>query len=151
MKRLIRKILRELKKDDGWTFIETIIGMAIVLILSAGVGVVAFKNLDKANVTSAKSQIGDLKLALEMYRQDCSRYPTPEQGLLALWEKPVLSPVPKGWNGPYIDKVLPQDPWDNDYIYSVPGENGLPFTITSLGADNSPGGEGTNSDIHSYQ
>lgn len=151
MKKLIRKILKELKKDDGWTFIETIIGMAIVLILSAGVGVVAFKNLDKANVTSAKSQIGDLKLALEMYRQDCKRYPTPEQGLEALWEKPLLSPVPASWDGPYIDKELPLDPWDNPYKYIVPGENGLAFTISSYGADGSPGGEGNDSDIHSYQ
>lgn len=145
---MLKKILKD---DRGWTFIETIIGMAIVLILSAGVGVVAFKNLDKANVTAAKSQIGDLKLALELYRQDCSRYPTVEQGLESLWTKPIMNPVPSGWNGPYIDKELPSDPWDNDYIYTVPGENGLAFSISSYGADGTPGGEGNDSDIHSWQ
>ena len=139
------------KQDEGWTFIETIIGIAIVLLLSAGVGVVAVKNLEKANVTAAKSQIGDFKLALEMYRQDCKRYPTMEQGLEALWEKPILSPVPVNWNGPYIDKMLPLDPWDGEYIYSVPGENGLPFSISSYGADGVPGGENLDRDIHSYE
>lgn len=139
------------KKDDGWTFIETIIGIAIVLLLSAGVGVVAVKNLEKAHITAAKSQIGDFKLALEMYRQDCKRYPTIEQGLEALWNKPVLSPVPSHWDGPYIDKKLPLDPWDGEYIYSVPGENGLPFTIISNGADGVPGGLDLDMDIKSYE
>ncbi len=145
------RVLKCFKKDDGWTFIETIIGVAIVLLLSAGVGVVAVKNLDKANVTSAKSQIGDFKLALEIYRQDCKRYPSREQGLEALWNKPVLSPVPSKWDGPYIDKILPSDPWDNPYIYSVPGENGLPFSISSYGADGVSGGTELDSDIHSYE
>ena len=135
-------IYRIIKEDDGWTFIETIIGIAIVLLLSAGVGVVAVKNLERANSTAAKSQIGDFKLAIEMYRQDCKRYPTEEQGLNALWEKPALSPVPTGWNGPYIDKRVPNDPWDGEYTYSVPGENGLPFTITAHGPDG---------DINSYE
>lgn len=145
------KLIRILKKDDGWTFIEVIIGVAIVMLLSAGVGVVAVKHLDGAKQTSAKSQIGSFKLALEMYRQDCDRYPTNEQGLEALWEKPVLSPVSEGWDGAYIEKKLPLDPWKNPYVYSVPGENGLPFTISSLGADGVPGGTGLDSDIHSYE
>ncbi|QEN06354.1 type II secretion system protein GspG [Thiospirochaeta perfilievii] len=145
---MIRKILKE---DDGWTFIETIIGIAIVLLLSTGVGVVATKQLSKANVTAAKSQIGNFKLALEIYKQDCKIYPTQEQGLEALYEKPQLSPAPLNWDGPYIDKKVPLDPWDNEYKYNNPGVNGLPFTITSLGADALPGGEGINSDIHSYE
>lgn len=144
-------LIKSLKNDDGWTFIEVIIGIAIVLLLSAGVGVVAVKNLEKANVTAAKSQIGDFKLALEIYRQDCKRYPTKEQGLNSLWEKPVLTPVPANWDGPYIDKKLPLDPWDNEYVYSVPGENGLPFSISSLGADGVPGGVDLDADIHSYE
>lgn len=146
----MKNLIDLLKKDDGWTFVETIISIAIVLILSAGVGVVATKQLDKANVAAAKSQIGNLKLALEMYKQDCNRYPSEEQGLYALWEKPVLSPVPSNWDGPYLDKKLPIDPWDNEYIYSVPGENGLPFSITSLGSDGRVGGEGLDMDLHSY-
>lgn len=146
----IKLLIGKLKQDDGWTFIETIIGIAIVLLLTTGVGVVAVKQMGKANVTAATSQIGNFKLALEMYRQDCKRYPTREQGLEALWMTPVLSPVPKNWDGPYIDKKLPADPWDEPYIYNIPGENGLPFTLTSLGADSAIGGDKLNRDINSY-
>lgn len=146
----MKNLIKILKNDDGWTFIETIIGIAIVLILSAGVGVMAMKQLDKANVTAAKSQLGNFQLALEMYKLDCKQYPTVEQGLEALREKPILSPVPKGWDGPYLAKKLPLDPWKNPYEYSVPGENGLPYTITSLGADGQVGGEGQDMDLHSY-
>lgn len=146
----MNKLLNIIKREEGWTFIETIIGIAIVLILSAGVGVMAIKQLDKANVTAAKSQLGNFKLALEMYRQDCKRYPTQEQGLEALWEKPILSPSPKGWDGPYLDKKLPLDPWENPYEYSIPGEHNLPFTISCLGADGQIGGEGLEMDLYSY-
>lgn len=143
-------IFKTLKQDDGWTFIETIIGIAIVLLLTTGVGVVAIKQMGKANVTAATSQIGNFKLALEMYRQDCKRYPTVEQGLEALWEEPMLSPIPLNWDGPYVDKKIPLDPWDTKFKYSVPGINGLPFSITSLGADSTPGGLKLDSDINSY-
>jgi len=145
---MIKKFFKE---EDGWTFIETIIGIAIVLLLTTGVGVVAIKQLDSANVTAAKSQIGNFKLALEIYRQDCKNYPTQDQGLEALYEKPTLSPVPVNWNGPYTDKKIPMDPWDEPYIYQVPGENSLPYTIKSLGADSRPGGENSNRDILSYE
>ena len=143
-------IFKKLKEDDGWTFIETIIGIAIVLLLSTGVGVVAVKQLSKANVAAARSQIGNFKLALEIYRQDCKVYPSYEQGLNALWEKPILSPSPNSWEGPYIDKKVPLDPWNNEYKYNIPGENGLPFSITSYGADGINGGTGINLDINSY-
>ena len=86
-----------------------------------------------------------------MYNQDCKIYPSKEQGLEALWEKPILSPSPQNWDGPYTDKIIPLDPWDNEYIYSIPGDNGLPFTITSLGADGSVGGTGLNKDLYSYE
>lgn len=143
-------LIKILKGDDGWTFIETIIGIAIVLLLSTGVGVVAVKQMSKANTAAARSQIGNFKLALELYRQDCKNYPSAEQGLNSLWEKPILSPVPEYWDGPYIDKKTPKDPWDNEYQYDIPGNNGLPFTISSLGADGSPGGLDLDSDINSY-
>ena len=146
----LNKLVKHFSKNEGWTFIETIIGIAIVLLLSSGVGAVAIKNLDKASVTVAKSQIGDFKLALEMYRYDCNRYPTTEQGLDALWKKPHFSPVPLNWDGPYIDKNVPKDPWNSSYVYKAPGENGLPFTISSLGGDSLTGGTGKNRDIHSY-
>lgn len=143
-------LINLLSKDDGWTFIETIIGIAIVLLLSTGVGVVAVKQMSKANVAATKSQIANFKLALEIYRQDCKQYPTSEQGLDSLWKKPIFSPIPENWDGPYIDKQTPKDPWETSYIYSIPGINGLPFTITSLGADKTTGGTVLNQDINSY-
>lgn len=141
------KLVKSFKNDEGWTFVELIIGIAIVLLLAGGVGVYAVKYLDKASVTTAINDIEGLNLALELYRQDCKRYPTQEQGLDALWEKPVLSPVPSKWNGPYLSKKLPLDPWDNDYVYSVPGDNGLPFKVISLGRDGTVGGVGLDADI----
>lgn len=144
-------LFKLLKQDEGWTFIETIIGIAIVLLLSSGVGVVAVKQMSKANIAASKSQISNFKLALELYRQDNNRYPTSEQGLPSLWEKPILNPLPTNWNGPYIDKKTPLDPWNNEYEYNIPGENGLPFTISSLGADGTPGGTDQDMDIKSYE
>lgn len=123
-----------IKNEDGWTFIETIIVIGIVLILSAGVGVMASKQLDRAKIAAVKSQMSNFRIALEMYNQDCNRYPTEEQGLEALQNRPLLHPVSKGWDGPYLDKELPLDPWDETYIYSNPGENGLPYSITSTGS-----------------
>lgn len=107
----MEKLIKILKNDVGWTFIETIIGIAIVLILSAGVGIMAMKQLDKTNVTAAISQMDNFNLALYMYKIDCNGYSSQEKGLEALVEKPILSPVPNGWAGPYLDKRLPLDPW----------------------------------------
>ena len=77
-------------------------------------------------------------------------YPTAEQGLGALWEAPLLEPVPSDWNGPYIERNVAPDPWDRAYDYEQPGPNGLPFGIQSLGADGLPGGSGSDADITSW-
>ena len=77
-------------------------------------------------------------------------YPSSEQGLKALWEKPASSPEPLFWNGPYISKSLPKDPWGNEYTYVVPGENNLPFSIICYGKDGTEGGEGNDADIKSW-
>lgn len=139
------------KKDDGFTFAETIVVLVIILLLTAGVALSAMKFVDKAKVTSAKSQIETYKYALQSYYLDCGIYPSREQGLEALFEKPVLYPVPEHWNGPYIDKVVQKDPWGNEYVYSDITTNGLPFSIVSYGADGQPGGEGVNEDLFSWK
>jgi len=83
---------------------------------------------------------------------DCGRYPTEEQGLKALVEKPILSPVPKKWNGPYIQTLeIPIDPWSNEYEYMVPGPGGLPFGIRSYGADAIEGGQDNDKDITTWE
>lgn len=136
--------------EGGWTFIETLIVISIVLILTSSVGFMAVKYLDRAKVVTAKSQIETFNLALEAYFFDCGQYPSDIQGLSALWEKPGSGPSPESWNGPYINKPLPRDPWDNDYEYLVPGFYDMPYGIRSFGGDGREGGSGNDADICSW-
>jgi general secretion pathway protein G len=137
--------------DDGWTFMETLIVVAIVLTLGSIVGLSTIRYIDRARVAAARSQIDSFSLALESYYIDCGRYPTMEQGLEALWKKPTIEPVSNSWAGPYIHRKTPNDPWKKPYEYKVPGEEGLPFSIRSFGADGLEGGEGKNADIASWE
>ena len=137
-------------QDDGWTFLETLIVLAIVLILTATVGFMGFKNLEKAKQVAAKSQVETFTIALQSYYLDCGAYPTSEQGLTALWEKPGTVPVPESWDGPYLAKRIPLDPWGEEYRYEIPGLSGLPFALQSYGADRTEGGEGADADVTSW-
>lgn len=139
------------KADKGFSFIETIIAISIILIVSATVGFSAIKYIERARQAAGRNQIETFRLSLQSYLLDCGMYPTEAQGLSALWEKPIIAPVPPLWDGPYIDRQVPKDPWGGDYIYQNPGENHLPFTIMSLGADGRPGGEKYHADIFSWK
>lgn len=139
-----------LGSDDGFTFIETIVAISIILILSAAVGFSAIKYMERARTAACRNQIEVFRLALQSYLLDCGQYPAETQGLPALWEKPLLAPVPSGWGGPYTDRQIPKDPWGNSYVYRNPGDKNLPFTIVSYGADGKEGGEGANADIYSW-
>jgi general secretion pathway protein G len=140
-----------IKSDKGFTFIETIAAISIILILSAAVGFSAARYIEKAKIIACRNQSETFRLALQSYYLDCDHYPTEVQGLDALWEKPILAPIPSGWDGPYLDRVLPKDPWGSDYLYKNPGEKNLPFTIISHGADGKTGGEGSDADINSWE
>ena len=137
--------------DDGWTFIETLIVIGIIFILSSSVGFMAVRYLDKAKTVSARSQIETYSLALDAYYLDCGTYPSADQGLESLWEKPTSSPEPEHWDGPYVNKPISKDPWGNPYQYNVPGPNGLSVGIRTLGADGTEGGEGVNADVTSWE
>jgi general secretion pathway protein G len=128
--------------QDGWTFVETLIVIGIILILTSTVGFMAFRYVDKARVVATRNQIEELSMALHSYYLDCKQYPAPQQGLDALWEKPVLEPVPAGWEGPYLTKKIQDDPWGHPYKYTVPGPSGLPFGIASFGPSGVEGSEG---------
>ncbi len=140
-----RQLSRRSPLLGGWTFIETLVVIGIILILTASVGFMAFKYLDQAKQATARSQIDTLAQALNAYYLDVKAFPTQEQGLKSLWE----SPGTEGWNGPYISKALPPDPWSHEYLYTTPGPNGLPYEISSLGADGAPEGQGNDADISS--
>ncbi len=137
-------------RQAGFTFIEIMVAMMILLILMGVAGFTYIRYVSRARVVAAKNQIEGFSVALNSYFLDTGRYPTTEQGLPALWEKPVLEPVPSGWSGPYMSKAIPKDPWGNDYEYAAPGPHGLPFGIRSFGADGLEGGEGNDKDIVSW-
>lgn len=151
MKHTKEDIFEILKNDEGWTFMETLIVLAITLVLTATVGFVATGSLEKARTAAAKTQIESLATALEAYYMDCGNYPTAEQGLSALRRKPETSPSSDNWAGPYLHKDTPKDPWGYDYEYTSPAPDGSPYGIRSFGADGAEGGEGKNSDIKSWE
>jgi general secretion pathway protein G len=148
------KIKKKIKKclygNDGWSFMETLIVIAIVLVLSASVGFMGVTSLEKGRRAGAQSQIDSFAIALEAYYIDCGNYPTSEQGLSSLRTKPAIEPTSNSWNGPYLYKDIPNDPWGNEYEYTIPGADGNPYGIRSYGADRKEGGEGNNADITSW-
>ncbi len=139
------------RAEDGWTFVETVIVVAIIAALTGTVGFAGSRYVDLARRVSAATQIEALRLSLEAYRLDAGAYPTAGQGLEALWEKPSLAPVPARWNGPYLDRRPAADPWGTPFSYLSPGPQGLAYGIASLGADAREGGLGAAADIVSWE
>lgn len=132
----------------GVTLIEMLVVVTIIALFAALVGRNLFRQSDKARVAAARAQIEIFMGALNLYKLDTGTLPTSDQGLEALWTRP---PGVNKWDGPYVDKEIPMDPWGNRYVYRYPGEHpGLP-EIISFGADGQPGGEGIDADIVSWQ
>lgn len=135
----------------GFTLIEIMVVVVIIGILVALVAPNILGRVDKARVTAAATDIATLEQALEMYRLDNHVYPTTDQGLEALVIKPSGAPEPKNWSPEgYLKKGLPQDPWGNPYQYVVPGDQGRPYDLYSLGADGREGGSGYDADIGNW-
>ncbi|MGR8930093.1 MAG: type II secretion system major pseudopilin GspG [Gammaproteobacteria bacterium] len=132
----------------GFTLLELLVVLGIIALLAGIVGPQVMKHMGASKTKAAKVQIEDLATALDMYKLDVGRYPSQQQGLEALIERPTDA---KRWNGPYLRKEkIPQDPWLNDYHYAFPGEHGN-FDLFSLGADEKEGGEGEDQDIASWE
>ena len=132
----------------GVTLIEMLVVVTIIGLFVALVGPKLFKSVDTAKITKAKTDIDGLMGALGTYKIDNGNFPTTEQGLAALREKPADAAQ---WAGPYTDKEVPKDPWQHDYVYKFPGDHGDLPDIISLGADGQPGGDGINADIVSWK
>jgi general secretion pathway protein G len=138
--------LRQLPRARGFTLLELLVVVAIIGLLVGYVAPRYFSQVGKSEVIAVRAQIDGFEKALDTYRLDTGRYPTTEQGLNALVTKP--GDVPK-WNGPYLRKAVPLDPWGNPYRYKSPSERGE-FEIVSYGKDGQPGGTGEGADITSY-
>ena len=133
----------------GFTLIEIMVVVVILGILAALIVPKVMGRPDEARVTAARQDISTLMQALKLYRLDNQRYPTTDQGLLALVQKPTTQPVPRNWKpGGYLER-LPEDPWGHAYQYLNPGTHGE-IDVFSLGADGQPGGEGMDADIGSW-
>lgn len=136
------------KYNSGFTLLELLVVLGIIALLAGIVGPQVMKHMGAAKTKAARVQIEDLSAALDMYKLDVGKYPTTEQGLVALVESPSDS---KRWNGPYLRKIkVPQDPWIQDYHFASPGQHGK-FDLYSYGADEKEGGEGEDQDINSWE
>lgn len=136
-----------LKTQLGFTLIEMLVVLVIIGMLAGLVGPRLFGRVDSSKVKTAEVQIKMFKGSLETFRLDVGRFPTQAEGLLVLNQAPTEELARAHWRGPYLDQDVPLDPWNNPYLYSLPGANGQPFALYSLGGDNKHGGEGTDADI----
>ena len=135
------------RKQRGFTLIELLIVMVILGLLAALVGPRMFGKVGKSKQKAAKAQMALFETALDTYRLDVGKYPTTDQGLNALRVQPDGA---ERWDGPYLPKEIPLDPWGHPYEYRSPAENG-DYEIIAYGADGTSGGEGEDADIYNWK
>jgi len=129
--------------QHGFTLLELLVVMVIIGLLTGIVGPKLFKNIGKSETKAAKAQLDSLSKALDQFRLDTGHYPSTEQGLNALVTKPANETK---WDGPYLTKAVPLDPWSRPYLYKNPGEHG-DYDLFSYGKDGQVGGSGDAADI----
>ena len=125
----------------GFTLLELLVVIVILGLLAGYVAPRYFSQVGKSEVQTARAQIDALEKALDQYRLDLRRYPSTEQGLQALVERPATE---ARWNGPYLKKAVPHDPWGNPYVYRSAGDS---VELVSYGRDGRPGGSELDADI----
>lgn len=134
------------QRRRGFTLLELLVVVAIIGLLAAYVGPKYLSQIGRSEQTVAKSQVEGFSSALGAYRIDVGSYPTTEEGLSALLRKPSDTLKAAKWNGPYLSKAVPPDPWGRSYIYRSPGASS-DFDLISYGKDGQPGGTGDAADI----
>lgn len=133
---------------QGFTLLELIVVIIVLGLLVGLVGPQIFGHVSEAKSTTARTQIELFGVALDSYRLDSGSYPTTDQGLTALREKPGHGPVPPNWRGPYLRKAIPLDPWKRPYLYRSPGSRDPSgYELKTYGRDGKPGGQGEDADI----
>jgi len=133
-------------RQRGFTLIEILVVVIIIGLLAGLVGPRLFARVGKSKQAAAQAQIELFGVALDNFRLDVGRYPTTQEGLEALQKNPGAD----NWDGPYLKKEIPSDPWGKVYTYKAPGEHGE-YDLISYGADGAPGGEGESLDVVSWQ
>ncbi len=142
---MLRKVMK-IEDRRGFTLVELLVVMVIVGLLLALVGPKVFSKLGKGKQTAAKAQIELLGQTLDHFRLDVGRYPTTQEGLNTL----MVNPGIPNWEGPYLKKEVPLDPWGKAYVYQAPGTRGE-YDLYSYGRDGAPGGEGEDKDVFSWE
>lgn len=132
--------------QHGFTLLELLVVMVIIGLLAGIVAPQYFGQLGKSSAKVAKAQIESFGQALDQYRLDVGQYPTTDQGLNALRQAPQSV---ARWQGPYLKRDIPNDPWNRPYVYTAPGQHGE-YDLLSLGADGQPGGTGEAADVTSW-
>ena len=142
-------------RRGGFTLVELLVVIAIIAVLAGVVAPEVLRNAGDAKAQAARSQVEMFALALDSYRLDNDDYPTTEQGLAALRTMPVIGgrngEPPKNWRGPYLRRVVPDDPWGKPYVYIAPGRaNPTTYDLYTLGRDAKIGGQGEDADVTSW-
>ncbi len=133
-------------RDGGFTLLELLVVMVIIGLLAGYVGPKYFSQIGKSEVKAARAQLDALGKALDQFRLDTGHYPTMEEGLASLVMRPANEAK---WDGPYLTKDVPADPWGNPYVFKIPGDHGE-YDLLSYGKDGQPGGEGEGADVTNW-
>lgn len=135
------------RRSAGFTLLEMLVVLVIIGLIASLVGPRLFSRVDSSKVQVAETQVRMLRGAIETFRLEVGRLPSPEEGLAVLTQPPADERARARWRGPYLDEAVPADPWGNPYQYSIPGRDGMPFALYSLGADGKRGGEANDADV----